>query len=241
MKHDFKFFIPLAMLYTAVALADLVLVYRMTTLGTLTITAGIYIMPLYYFLEDMIAELYGYERVRQVIWTVQISALIFSIIVTLADKLPIPANWQHVHAYNVVFGHVFRTVAGGGLIAMLGGAFMNGYILSKWKIITHGKLFFIRSIGSSAIGQLFQTAAGCILLYLGVLPFKTILAMIIPLYLIQLVGCMLITTPGAILVALFKKLEGGDVFDYSTNFNPFKFAISIANDNVNLKPVTNTQ
>mgnify|MGYP003952570333 CR=1 FL=1 len=229
-KKNFKYLVPLSMFYTAVALADLVLVYRMSRIGSLTITAGIFVMPLYYLLEDIIAELYGYEQVRQVIWSVQIAAVIFSIIVTLGNSLPQPSGWHHAAAYNTVFGHVFRTILGGGLIAMLCGAFLNGYLLSKWKIYTRGRLFLLRSIGSSAIGQLVQTTLGCLLLYTGVLPLKTIFDMIIPLYCIQLSGCALISVPGAMLVAWLKKSEGGDVLDHHCNFNPFKFAVTQSDD-----------
>lgn len=226
MIATFKFFTPIAMFYTAVALADLVLVYRMTTFCSLTITAGIYIMPVYYFLEDMIAELYGYERARQVIWSVQVSALIFSIIISLADQLPTPSNWQHAAAYTTVFAHVFRTILGGGLVAMLGGAFFNSYILSKWKILVQGRFFFVRSVGSCALGQLFQTTAGCFTLYLTILPFKMILKILLPLYFIQLIGCIIIAIPGSFLVAYIKRLEGFEIYDYGISYNPFKFGLT---------------
>ena len=67
MKSHYKFLVPLGMLYTAVAMADLALVYRLSSGEGVFISAGVYVMPIYYLLEDMIAELNGYARVRQVI------------------------------------------------------------------------------------------------------------------------------------------------------------------------------
>ena len=224
MKNNSKYLIILVMLYTAVAMADLVLIYRMSIVGGLAITAGVYVMPIYYFLEDIIAELYGYARVRQVIWSVQISAVVFSLIVTIAINLPTPNNWHYSGDYHFVFAHLFRTILGGGLVAMIGGAFFNGYLLSRWKIIFHGRYFLLRSIGSSAVGQMIQTVVGCFLLYFSVLPFTEILKMILPIYLIQLVGCAIIAVPGSMLVSYLKNSEGIDFYDHNINYNPFRLS-----------------
>jgi uncharacterized integral membrane protein (TIGR00697 family) len=224
MQRHYKFLVALSMLYTAVAMADLVLVYRLSTVEGILISAGVYVMPIYYLIEDMIAELYGYARVRQVIWTVQACALAFSLIVIGADSLPVPKNWVHLQDYQFVFMHLFRTLLGGGIIGMIGGAFFNGYLISRWKIILHGRFFIFRSIGASAIGQLLQTVLGCFLLYTTILSFKEIIEMILPIYFIQLLGSVVLAFPAAIFVRWLKKIEGIDVYDHHVNYNPFKFS-----------------
>ena len=141
----------------------------------------------------------------------QACALIFSLIVIAADSLPVPSNWQHLHDYQFVFRHLFRTLLGGGIIGMIGGAFFNGYLLSRWKILWNGKYFLFRSIGSSAVEQLLQTVLGCFLLYTAVVPVKQIIEMILPIYFIQLLGCIILSFPGALIVRWLKKAEGVDV------------------------------
>ncbi len=222
-KFSYKYFAPLAMLYMVVALCDVLSIYRITNIGSVTIAGGIYVLPFYYFLEDVITEVYGYQRFRQVVWTMLFGCFLFAVIMTIIVHLPSPKFWHHQGAYDYVFSHLFRITFGGGCIAILSGAFVNSFVVSKWKILTRGKYFWLRSLGSSAIGQAIQNVIGCLILYTGVLPFEKVLGMILPLYSIQLGVEILIILPGAILVKFLKKAEGCEAYDYHTNFNPFKY------------------
>jgi uncharacterized integral membrane protein (TIGR00697 family) len=225
MKKEFKYFAPISMLFLVFALCDIISVYRLTTIGSLTIAAGIYILPFYYFLEDLIAEVYGYKRFRQTIWSMLIATFVFAFIITFIIHLPTPPLWPQNQAYLNVFSHLYRVVIGGGCIAVMSGAFINGYIISKWKILLRGRYFWIRSLGASAIGQAVQNVLGCLLLYTHLLPFNKVLQMMLPLYLIQISIFFLISIPGAYVVGLLKKLEGIEAFDQNVNFNPFKYAV----------------
>ena len=49
----------LCMLYTTIILAANILVFRMILIGSLNISAGAYLIPFWFILADIIAEVYG--------------------------------------------------------------------------------------------------------------------------------------------------------------------------------------
>jgi uncharacterized integral membrane protein (TIGR00697 family) len=225
MQRDFKYLTPIAMIFMVFALCDILSVYRLTSIVGITIAAGIYILPFYYFLEDLIAEVYGYKRFRQVVWTMLIATFIFACVLTFVIHLPVPQDWPYKQEYAYPFNHLFRIVIGGGCVAVMAGAFINGYIVSKWKVILKGKHFWLRSLGASAVGQGVQNIIGCLILYTQVLPMEKVLLMMLPLYVIQMSISAIILVPGTFIAILLKKIEGVEVFDYGINYNPFKLSV----------------
>lgn len=221
----YKFFTFFAMLYMMFAITDMILIYRMGTVGVYTISVGVFVMSLLYLTEDIIAEVYGYKVVRQVIWTMLLISFIFSSIVTILNALPFPDGWQNKPAFDLILGHVFRINLYGGGLALMGGAFLNAYIITKWKILVRGKYFILRCIGATAIGQLIQNIIGCFVLYFDIYSMHQILDMIIPMYLTQMAFNIIIAFPGSILARFLKKAENSDPYDDKTNFNPFKYSV----------------
>ena len=133
--------------------------------------------------------------------------------------LPVPIGWDHAQDYENVLGRGVRTSIFGNM-AVLVGSYLNAYIISKLKILTRGRNFILRSIGSSAVGELIQTVVGCLLVYTGVFPFHTILKLMIDLYVVQITLGVIISSVGSILVRILKHVEG-DYYDTVVNFNPF--------------------
>ncbi len=224
-EYQYKFLAPLAMLYIMVALADILSVYRLVQFGSIVVSAGVFLMPVYYLIEDMLTEIYGYKRSRQILWTGLAWGFLFALIFKMVNSFPAPSFWHNQEDYVVVTTHLLRTMIGGGCIAVVIGAFINTYAIAKWKILCAGKYFWLRSLGSSAIGQAIQVALGCLLLYVGVYPIETIIKMILPIYLIQIILSTIIVIPGTFITYWIKSREGMEVYDYNTNFSPFKISV----------------
>lgn len=211
----------ITMLYITVALCDILSVYRLTTIFNITIASGIFILPFFYTLEDIITEVYGYAEFRRIVWSMLAITNIFALIMYVVTQMPTPAAWQHKDAYVTVFGQLLRITIGGGCIAILAGAFINSMIISKWKILAKGRYFWLRSLGSSCIGQAIQNIAGCIVLYTGVLPIHAIIKMVLPLYIIQMSINFFIVFPSNIIVNWLKNFEKTNPYDNNISYNPF--------------------
>lgn len=214
----YLFFI--AYMYLSFMLADQVLMYRMVQVGNFSsLTAGVFLMPLYYFTGDMIAEVYGFKMARTFVYLVTICSIIFAAIVSLLNLLPIPADWTHQPDYEYVFGRLMRSSIG-GLFAVLIGSYINAYLISKLKIMIKGRFFAIRSITSSAIGEAIQMVIGCLLLFAGVIPMASLWKLMIELYIWQIGLGAIVATIGSIFVRKLKKIEG-EPLDQQIVFNPF--------------------
>lgn len=216
-----KYIFFIAYLYLSFMLADQVLMYRMVEVaGFSSLTAGVFLMPLYYFTGDMIAEVYGFKMARLLVYLVTICSIIFAALVTILNLLPIPQDWLHQPNYDYVFGRLMRSSIG-GLFAVLIGSYINAYIISKLKIIVKGRFFIIRSITSSALAEAIQMVIGCLLLFAGVIPMESLWKLMVELYVWQISLGAIIATIGSVVVRKLKQIEG-EPFEQSITFNPFK-------------------
>ncbi len=218
--HNPKYLHYAVLFYAMFMIGDLVIMYRLTQIGTFNLTAGVFLMPLYYFAADLIAEVYGFQVAKRMIVAVLICCAVFALLMTALIHLPIPSGWNHAEDYNYVLGNIMRATFLGLGIAVPVGSYLNAYIISKLKLLTRGRVFILRSIGASAIGELIQNILGCLLLFTGVFPFHIVLELVISLYVVQVVSGVVVAIMGSPLVRLLKRVEG-DYYDTEIKFNPF--------------------
>jgi uncharacterized integral membrane protein (TIGR00697 family) len=232
MNQQYKCLLPLAMFYMMVKLVTVLLIYKIISIGTINITAASIIIPLWFLTGDIIAEVYGYNISKQIIWAALIFQFIFAYICTLFINLPSPANWVHQAAYYQVFGNLPRVVIS-SFIAILSGAFINAYTVSKWKILLKGKLFWLRSLGASIIGEAIFVIISLSMEFIGVVPLKTLMQLILISFAIKIVINPILVIPSAMLTSLIKKIENVDIYEYQLEFNPLKIKIeNSVNDTV---------
>ncbi len=212
----------LAMIYVIIIVSSTTLVYKIVSFGFVTITAGALLSPAWYSLGDVIAEIYGYQLSRRIIWFGLICEGLFVFLCSNLIKLPSPDYWHHQAAYNSVLGALPRIYLG-SIVGTIVGAFSNTYLLSKWKILLKGNHFWLRAVGSNAVGQLIFSCLTAFIDLLGVVPITDIFKIIFASYSIKVILVPILAIPAAVLVIYLKKYEGFDVYDTNTNFNPFKF------------------
>jgi uncharacterized integral membrane protein (TIGR00697 family) len=188
--------------------------------------AGTILFPISYIFGDILTEVYGYRRSRRVIWTgfacLALSAFIFWIV----RAMPGEATWQGYAgdaAYNAILGGMS---AGGIVLASLAGywtgEFTNSFILAKMKVLTQGRWLWSRTIGSTLVGQLVDTAMFVIVASLfGVFPWSLFFTLTVTNYLFKCGVEALMTPLTYIVVGALKRAEGEDYFDRGTDFNPF--------------------
>lgn len=140
-------------------------------------------------------------------------------------KLNSPLTFLHQEAYDQVLGKLPR-VAFASFLAITFGAFINAYVLAKWKISLKGKYFWLRSLGASTIGEAIFTFTAYVTEFLGIVSLSTLMQLMAISFIAKLVMGPMLVIPASIVARIIKKIEGVDAYDYSTNFNPFKIGIS---------------
>jgi len=219
-----KYFDLIIMLFVTVLLVSNVVSAKIVNLGPFTFDGGTILFPLVYILGDVLTEVYGYKRARRTIWAGFGANFFAALIFIIVGKLPSARGWENQMAYKAILGWVPRIVSA-SLIAYWCGEFINSFLMAKMKIATKGKWLFSRTISSTIVAEGVDTAIFCTLAFLGKIPNSLLLSVIISNYLFK-TGFEVIFTPFTyIIVAFLKKKEGIDVFDYRTNFNPFKLEI----------------
>lgn len=186
----------------------------------LTLTVGLIIFPLSYVFGDVLTEVYGYAATRKIIWTGFAALLLMIIIYSVARALPPSPTWTHESEFDVIFGRVPRiTIA--SMIAYCIGEFVNSFIVAKMKVASQGKRMGFRFIASTAIGQAFDTVVFVGIAFVGVLPWSVMPEVVVSAWLVK-VAWEVVALPATIyLVRWLKEVERLDVYDVSTDFNPF--------------------
>jgi uncharacterized integral membrane protein (TIGR00697 family) len=138
--------------------------------------------------------------------------------------LPAASIWHDQDAYNKILGFVPR-ISLASIIAYWAGGFANDFTLAKMKIFTKGKFLWTRTIGSTIIGQAVDSFLFIGIAYYGRIPASVIGQIALTQYCMKVIYETVATPFTYWVVYQLKKSEGLDVFDYHTNFTPFKFKV----------------
>jgi uncharacterized integral membrane protein (TIGR00697 family) len=188
--------------------------------------AGTLLFPISYIFGDILTEVYGYRRSRRVIWT-GFACLAFSALVLwLVRVLPGEASWQD-YAGQAAYVAILGGMSSGGIVlaslsGYWAGEFSNSVVLAKLKIFTRGRWLWMRTIGSTIVGELVDTVVFMVVACLcQVFPWSLFVSLVLTNYLFKCSMEALMTPVTYKVVRWLKRMEGVDHYDYGTNFNPF--------------------
>jgi len=220
----FRYFDLLLGLFVAVLLISNVASTKIVQLGPFSFDGGTILFPLAYIFGDILTEVYGYRLSRRVIWTGFAAAGLMSVIFIIVGRLPAAPEWNNQDAYDRILGFTPRLVLA-SLVAYWAGEFSNSFTLAKMKIATRGRWLWMRTIGSTLVGEGIDTLLFVVVAFWGVLPSPLLISVIVSNYVFK-VGVEVLFTPLMYaVVRLLKRREGIDVYDYLTNFNPFSLRV----------------
>jgi queuosine precursor transporter len=209
-------------LFVAVLLISNIASTKIVSFLFFTFDGGTILFPLSYIFGDILTEVYGYRESRRVIWIGFLSAFLLSITLIIVGAMPAAPDWTFQDSYDKILGLTPRLVIA-SLLAFWSGEFSNSFILAKMKIMTKGKFLWLRTIGSTVVGELVDTGIFVIVAFAGVLPNELLVSIIISNYIFK-TGVEVVFTPVTYrVVAWLKKEEARDAFDTHTDFNPFRF------------------
>ena len=197
----------------------------------LAFDGGTLLFPLAYIAGDLLTEVYGFRIARRAIWTGFMALSISAFFFFLLNLLPGEPSWETMAgraAYEAILGGMSTGgIVLASLFGYLAGNFSNSVILSRMKVLMKGRLLWVRTIGSSIIGELLDSFIFVSIAVLTkVFPREIFAALVITNYLLKLLVEILFTPVCYLAVHKFKKAEGTDqapldVYDYGEKYNPF--------------------
>jgi len=219
-----------AVFVTSLVVSNIIAV-KLISVGPFFLPAAILIFPISYIFGDILTEVYGYAKARRVIWIGFGCNLLAVCIFYLSIELPPAPFWRtgafetaaaSQQAYQAIFGSTPRILAA-SFLAYLVGEFLNSFVLAKLKIATRGRHLWMRTIGSTVVGQLADSAVFIILAFLGTVPFTALAAMVGSQWLMKSAYETLVTPLTYLAVNFLKRVEREDFYDRKTNFNPLRW------------------
>ena len=184
--------------------------------------AGVLFFPVSYIIGDVLTEIYGYANARRVIWTGFAALLFMAFMAAVVVALPPAAEWPGQEAYEFVFGNSWRIVLA-SMAAFWAGEFANSFVLAKMKVWSRGKHLWMRTIGSTFVGQGLDSLIFYPLAFWGLAgwPPELLWQVVLSQWAIKTAWEALLTPVTYAVVGFLKRREGIEVFDTDTDFSPF--------------------
>jgi uncharacterized integral membrane protein (TIGR00697 family) len=218
-----------AVFVTTLVVSNIIAV-KLVNLFGLFVPAAVILFPVAYIFGDVLTEVYGYTRARQVIWTGFFCNLIAVIAIWISGQLPSAPFWSLTgfstpenaqQAYQAILGFTPRLLAS-SFAAYLVGEFLNSIVLAKLKVRTAGRFLWLRTILSTIVGEGADSAVFITLAFVGIIPANGLMQAIFSQWFLKVVYETAATPLTYVIVNSLKRVENEDFFDKKTDFNPFK-------------------
>ena len=216
-KYSGLFILVTALFITALITANIIAVKLVVIFGEV-LPAAIIIFPVSYIIGDVLTEVWGFRRARAVIWLGFLCNLIVVTAIWVGGLLPAAPFWQENQAaYQTILGYTPRLLVG-SLVAYLFGELANSIALARIKLATKGRWLWMRTIGSTIIGQGLDSAVFMTIAFIGEVPdlWRVVLVQ----WAAKLIYEVVATPFTYAVVTWLKKRENIDTFDRGISFNP---------------------
>jgi uncharacterized integral membrane protein (TIGR00697 family) len=179
----------------------------------LAFDGGTILFPLSYVFGDILTEVYGFRPTRRIIWTGFAALAVSSGVFALLSIMPGDPDWK-VYAGDAAYMAILGGMCSGGLAlasltAYLAGEFSNSITLVLIKRLTGVRLLFVRTIGSTMVGELVDSFVFVFIACLtGVFGWELFTSLFITNYILKTLVEVCMTPATYLVCGKLKKLEG---------------------------------
>ncbi|GBU26606.1 hypothetical protein R84B8_00116 [Treponema sp. R8-4-B8] len=185
----------------------------------LAFDGGTILFPFAYVLGDVLTEVYGFRTARRVIFTGFAALVLTTVVFFVLGKLPSEAGWEAATGGDTAFSAILGGISYGGIVlaslsAYLVGELSNAIILSKLKVKMKGHLLWVRTIGSTLVGEFLDTAIFVLIASAArVFSWEIFWSLVLTNYILKC-GIEAVVTPFTYWASGFlKRKEGIDIYD----------------------------
>ena len=146
---------------------------------TFIVSAGVLPYPITFLITDILSEIYGQKKTREVVFAGFIAAVFTLLILGLGGFFDaIPNSIVDDATYDQVFKNSWRLI-GASMIAYLAAQFIDVKVFHFWKRVTKGKMLWVRNNFSTIFSQFVDTTLVVFVIFVGREKMPAILQMII--------------------------------------------------------------
>lgn len=162
--------------FTACLIVSNIIAGKTFSFFSFVLPCGVIIFPVVYIINDILAEVYGYEKARRVIFLGFFMNLVAVICFTFTIWAPAPEFFTNSEAYAIVLGSTWRLLTA-GFIAYIVGSLVNAKVMVYLKKVDEKKLF-VRCIVSTFFGEGMDAMIYITIAFFGTMPTEALIAMI---------------------------------------------------------------
>ena len=236
MRFTGTFVVVVALFITVLITSNIIAVKPITILPiqwfgdpAIILPAAIIIFPISYIVGDVLTEVYGFRVARGVIWLGFAMNLLVVVALWVSGLLPPAFFWGESEqgAYSRILGQLPNILIA-SFVAYLIGEFSNSTVLALLKYKMQGRLLFVRTIGSTVVGQGLDSFI-FIFLGFGLLPGlfggepwsgTALLGAALAQWIIKILYEAAATPLTYLVVGFMKRVEEMDVTDVPRSLNP---------------------
>lgn len=218
----------LGMLFVALWIASLVMSFKLTAYSIFGFTqpfaAGLVLVPIHYFLCDLVTEVYGFRVSRVMIWAAMACIFCGVAAIQWAVRMPCAQLFTDQSAFATVLGFNLKFFIA-GMIGFLTGEFSSAALISRIKMLTNGRHLWFRMLVSTLIGTVVNATLFPVIAFWGrldtsvigsIVGFEIVSRMFVAVLLLPVFyGC----------AAYLKQRDAVDAYDYGCSLNPFSLRV----------------
>lgn len=198
-----KVFLTLACIFVSLLVISNIVAVKIISVSKLVGPAAVIFYGLTFAISDILAEIWGKERVKYVIKLGFIVTLLSAIIIRISILLPTAPFWTDQAEYELILGSNIRIVIA-SMVAYLISQFHDIWAYHFWRKITKEKYLWIRNNLSTVVSQMIDTIVFIIIVFYGT--DSPILSMIVGQYLVKIALAVLDTPLVYLAVELIHKV-----------------------------------
>lgn len=221
----YNYLLGLAMSYMMFMILSGITIYKSVNFGWFIMPAAVLVTPFIYSISNITTEVYGYLIARNMMWWFIIVSAIFTSFGFLIIHTPSPQNFANQYAFNLILGNM-PIVFVAGIIGSIGGISFNNYVVSKYKVLLNGRKYWLRSILSTAGGEMVYNLIAYPLMFIGHTSTAEFFHILISVSLFKITTTALIWPLECLSAAWLKRKEGISMIDKGVNYNIFRFRIN---------------
>lgn len=206
-------------LFVGVLLLSNILSSKMISIWGFSFDGGTLLFPLSYIFGDVLTEVYGYKASRRVIWTGFVMLIIMSGNIYMISSLPSHEEWIYQKDFDNILLQMPR-LAIASLVAYFAGEYTNSVVLSNMKVLTKGKHLWMRTIGSTLVGEGLDSILFVLIAFTGLYSTGVLFNIMLSNYLFKTLIEVFFTPITYKIISFVKQKENLDVYDYNIQYNP---------------------
>ena len=137
----------------------------------------------------------------------------------LGGIIPPAGVWDHQESYKAILGYAPRLLIG-SFAGYLVGELCNSFVLSRVKILTKGRWLWMRTIGSTILGQGLDSVLFITIAFSGVLPGGVLIELMLRQWVVKVLYETAATPATYVVVGYLKKKEQLDTVDHDVKLSP---------------------